>query len=1033
MPNKSKTSRKKSISIRKSRSSKKTKRKSSKSKSINLQLINRVKISESNFDKYTSRSTLDVEPKIWELPNRKTFYNWMFNMYKDYKIGNKLKKSKDSIELFRIQRLVKNFFQEENPNRGILLYHGLGLGKSGAAISISQAIPNKDVIFLSKASLETNFIFEIRKFGAQYMRNNNYWVFNNCKSQLELDLAKSQGIPLKVIDDNQGCFLIDFKTSKESNYNKLPNKYKSMLDKQIIETIKKRFTFLHLDDTRLLTKINEGDFDNKVIIIDEVHNLINSMTSETITGLFFYKYMMNVKNSKFVFLSGTPLINHVFESSKLFNILRGYIPTLIYRIIQTPMSDIKWSVIKTRLLENYHIDQIVIDKTRKTIKITRLPENYINVRIDKYTKGNLLKSSKTKKSSKTQNTWDGIIFSPDQNITFEEFRDQIDKVIKQVSKEQRFNLKFNFENNTALPETELEFENMFYNTEQNKLRNKEIIKKRINGLTSYYHKVVDKSEFPDIKFVKKLLIPMSDYQLGKYKEVRSEEIIKEKKKKKHDDKYKSNFRIYSRLLCSFSFPEQVGNPYDKEGIELLKNVENIENVKHLNPFQSMKKPKTNKKIKELLSSSKSDKFISKKDYNKQLKTNQDIVNDILNKLDFMKEELLTGDNLAIYSPKYANILKNIKKSPGSCFLYSQFINVVGLKLFAMVLHAQGNYTQFKIIKVGNKYRLDRKMYEDDKGNIKNNMNTYIIYAGDTTDKELKEIYRLIFNSDFENLPSNCNYLVKELETMFGKERNKYGKIVKLFMTTRTGAEGISLYNVRQVHIMEPYWQPVLIDQVIGRALRMGSHKMLPEYDRNVEVYIYMAAFSTDQILELKNSTIKKDMAPFADGLNKKGKLITSDEFLYILSERKKKIISEMNTIIMGSAFDCTLNFVDNVKKVKEISCLDYNTKDRDDYLYTPNIEDTIDEVEIQQEYIVKINYIKIAFPKGSNNYYYIAQNPPPGSKRYIYNEDILSKVGTKPIGEIMVIDGKKKFRLYKKKSKSKKSKSKKSKSKSKSK
>ena len=50
MPNKSKTSRKKSISIRKSRSSKKTKRKSSKSKSINLQLIDRVKISESNFN-----------------------------------------------------------------------------------------------------------------------------------------------------------------------------------------------------------------------------------------------------------------------------------------------------------------------------------------------------------------------------------------------------------------------------------------------------------------------------------------------------------------------------------------------------------------------------------------------------------------------------------------------------------------------------------------------------------------------------------------------------------------------------------------------------------------------------------------------------------------------------------------------------------------------------------------------------------------------------------------------------------------------
>ena len=85
---------------------------------------------------------------------------------------------------------------------------------------------------------------------------------------------------------------------------------------------------------------------------------------------------------------------------------------------------------------------------------------------------------------------------------------------------------------------------------------------------------------------------MSEYQLGKYKEVRNDEIVKERRKKKqNDDKYKSSFRIYSRLLCTFTFPEEVGNPYDKDGIELLKNVENIENTKH-NPLKTMKMPKS---------------------------------------------------------------------------------------------------------------------------------------------------------------------------------------------------------------------------------------------------------------------------------------------------------------------------------------------------------------------------------------------------------------------------------------------------------
>ena len=289
------------------------------------------------------------------------------------------------------------------------------------------------------------------------------------------------------------------------------------------------------------------------------------------------------------------------------------------------------------------------------------------------------------------------------------------------------------------------------------------------------------------------------------------------------------------------------------------------------------------------------------------------------------------------------------------------------------------------------------------------------------------------NSDYESLPPSCNFLIKELNHIFGAERNKYGKIINLFMTTRTGAEGISLYNVRQVHIMEPYWQPVLIDQVIGRARRMGSHKALKPHEQNVEVYLYMATFDQRNIKDLMITSLKKDLAPFKDGLNKKGKLITSDEFLYIISERKKKIIDEFNVLIMGSAFDCTLNYEDNIKKEPRIICSDYNTTDRDEYLYTPNVEDTIDAVEIQQEYIKKVNYMKIAFPRGSNRFFYIVQNPQPGERRFLYSQEILSKVGSKPLGEIVVRDGKKKIVFFKKKSKDKSKKSKKTKKKSRSK
>ena len=58
------------------------------------------------------------------------------------------------------------------------------------------------------------------------------------------------------------------------------------------------------------------------------------------------------------------------------------------------------------------------------------------------------------------------------------------------------------------------------------------------------------------------------------------------------------------------------------------------------------------------------------------------------------------------------------------------------------------------------------------------------------------------------------------------------------MITASGAEGISLKNVRYVHIMEPYWHPVRKDQVIGRARRICSHKDLPFNERNVKIFMH---------------------------------------------------------------------------------------------------------------------------------------------------------------------------------------------------
>ena len=88
---------------------------------------------------------------------------------------------------------------------------------------------------------------------------------------------------------------------------------------------------------------------------------------------------------------------------------------------------------------------------------------------------------------------------------------------------------------------------------------------------------------------------------------------------------------------------------------------------------------------------------------------------------------------------------------------------------------------------------------------------FALYTGTETAEE-KEIIRNVFNGAWNYLPVS---LAKELESI--SSNNLYGEIIKVLMITASGAEGISLKNVRYVHITEPYWHPVRMQQVIGRA------------------------------------------------------------------------------------------------------------------------------------------------------------------------------------------------------------------------
>ena len=188
-----------------------------------------------------------------------------------------------------------------------------------------------------------------------------------------------------------------------------------------------------------------------------------------------------------------------------------------------------------------------------------------------------------------------------------------------------------------------------------------------------------------------------------------------------------------------------------------------------------------------------------------------------------KESYLTTE-LSMYSPKFLRIAENVRQSPGNVLIYSQFSRVEGIEVISRVLEAQLGFEEFKIFRTANG-KWDIKLPE------KKDTPTYIKFKPDdamNSDVKLRVEYTTImlsiYNDDFNNLPENIRQKLK------GRS-NLRGDVIKVLFITQSGAEGISLKNVRQVHVTEPYWNKNRIDQVIGRANRMRSHLALPPNER----------------------------------------------------------------------------------------------------------------------------------------------------------------------------------------------------------
>jgi superfamily II DNA or RNA helicase len=278
----------------------------------------------------------------------------------------------------------------------------------------------------------------------------------------------------------------------------------------------------------------------------------------------------------------------------------------------------------------------------------------------------------------------------------------------------------------------------------------------------------------------------------------------------------------------------------------------------------------------------------------------------------IKSDALDIDNLRkFYSPKFAQIIVDINESPGSVLIYSSFRTVEGLGILSEVLNRQG-FKQISLKKIENEYYFT----ESDIFNVKYDNKRYVIFD---QDKDKTKLLMNLFNNDFKNITNEMRKaLPKDPEQL-------YGKLVKIFCITQSGAEGISLKNVRRVLLVEPFWNNVRIEQVIGRAIRSCSHEALPKKDRTVQVFTYIMKLTTKQI-----------QSDFNIERNDKG--LSTDEHILDTATKKKIIIDKFLNMMKSASFDCVINSKQNKPLENTFKCYAWALGvNKNDFSYTTDI------------------------------------------------------------------------------------------------
>jgi hypothetical protein len=221
------------------------------------------------------------------------------------------------------------------------------------------------------------------------------------------------------------------------------------------------------------------------------------------------------------------------------------------------------------------------------------------------------------------------------------------------------------------------------------------------------------------------------------------------------------------------------------------------------------------------------------------------------------EKFLSPSKVGLYSSKFALIMNIINNSTGIVYVYSNLVTN-GAIPFAMCLEEHGFDNA-----------ITDNLLKNPSGETKKGSNgKYVLFTGKSSDAEItKAIMRL-------KAKDNAN-----------------GSDIRVIVASPKVSEGVDFKFVRQVHVLDPWFNMSRIEQILGRGMRTCSHDILPFDQQNCTVYLHVCRY------------------PKADQE-------TIDEYIYrVFVEEKGASIARVKRIIMESSMDCDLqNAINNLPK-----------------------------------------------------------------------------------------------------------------------